>query len=241
VSDGVAWHDVECGAYTADLPLWRELAAQAGGPVLELGAGTGRVALDLAARGHAVTALDVDPELLEELTRRAHARSLEVTCVRADARSLSPFASFALVLAPMQFMQILGGASARGKALGAVVALLAPGGRFAAAVAPLGDALAPPDAAPPLPDVAERDGWTYASLPLDVRPDSEGVAVERLRQLVSPGGELTEERHTQLLAELGADQLEREAAAAGLRPEERREIPPTNEHVGSTVVLLERR
>ena len=37
----VVWHDLECGGYDADLPLWRELAADADGPVLDLGAGTG--------------------------------------------------------------------------------------------------------------------------------------------------------------------------------------------------------
>ena len=45
----IAWHDAECGSYRADLPLWRELADEAGGPVLDLGCGSGRVALDLAA------------------------------------------------------------------------------------------------------------------------------------------------------------------------------------------------
>ena len=44
---GVIWHDVECGAYVADLPLWRELAAACEGPILDVGAGTGRVTLDL--------------------------------------------------------------------------------------------------------------------------------------------------------------------------------------------------
>ena len=48
VNAKVMWHDVECGSYVADLPLWRRLAAEAGGPVLDVGAGTGRVALDLA-------------------------------------------------------------------------------------------------------------------------------------------------------------------------------------------------
>ena len=37
------WHDLECGAYGEDLPLWRALAGEAGGPVLDVGAGTGRV------------------------------------------------------------------------------------------------------------------------------------------------------------------------------------------------------
>ena len=54
----VVWHDVECGQYSADLALWDELAAREPGPILDVGAGTGRVSLVLAALGHDVTALD---------------------------------------------------------------------------------------------------------------------------------------------------------------------------------------
>ena len=54
----VIWHDVECGRYDADFDLWRELAAAATGPILDVGAGTGRISLDLARRGHEVVALD---------------------------------------------------------------------------------------------------------------------------------------------------------------------------------------
>ena len=54
----VIWHDVENGSYAADLELWRTLAAEASGPILDLGAGTGRVARDLHAAGHEVHALD---------------------------------------------------------------------------------------------------------------------------------------------------------------------------------------
>ena len=32
----IVWHDVECGGYRADLPLWRELAAAEAGPVLDV-------------------------------------------------------------------------------------------------------------------------------------------------------------------------------------------------------------
>jgi SAM-dependent methyltransferase len=237
----VIWHDVECGSYTADLPVWRDLAERAGGPVLELGAGTGRVALDLAAQGHEVTALDADAELLAELEARAEREGLVVETVVADARRLAGRAArFALVIAPMQFLQIVGGREARAGVLRGVAEALVPGGLFATAVAALDDAVPPEDAEPPLPDVGERDGWVYSSLPLDVRPEPGGVAVERLRQVVSPRGRLTEEHHTQLLDSLPPAQLELEAAEAGLEAQERRIIPPTPDHVGSEVIVCRR-
>src|SRR5690606_9884788 len=58
----VIWHDVECGAYDTDLPLWRTLSKGLDGPVLDVGAGTGRVTLDLARRGREVIALDAEPD-----------------------------------------------------------------------------------------------------------------------------------------------------------------------------------
>ena len=237
----VIWHDVECGSYTADLPTWRELAERAGGPVLELGAGTGRVALDLAAQGHEVTALDADAELLAELEARAERGGLAVDTVVADARRLAGGAArFALVIAPMQFLQVVGGREARAEVLRGVAKALVPGGLFATAVAALDEAVPPEDAEPPLPDVGERDGWVYSSLPLDVRPEPGGVAVERLRQVVSPRGRLTEEHHTQLLDSLPPAQLELEAAEAGLTPEARHVIEPTPDHVGSEVIVCRR-
>jgi SAM-dependent methyltransferase len=240
VSDAVIWHDVENGGYGADLPLWRELAETAGGPVLDLGAGTGRVTLDLAAAGHEVTALDSDPVLLGELARRACERGLVVTCVRADARRLPRLDRFALVIAPMQFLQIMGGAAARARLLAGVTACLAEDGIFAAAISDLDEAIAAEEAAPPVPDVRQHTGWVFSSLPLDVRPAPEGVAVEWLRQVVSPGGDLTEERHTQLLETLTPEQLENEAAGQGLTPVGRREVSQTDAYVGSTVVLCRR-
>ena len=248
-AEAVIWHDVECGSYTADLPIWRELAERAGGPVLELGAGTGRVALDLAERGHDVTALDLDAELLAELAERAKRERVAVKTAVADARELAGEAppgdaglaaaapGFALVIAPMQFLQIVGGEACRADVLLGVVRALRPGGLFGSAVAALDDAVPPEDAEPPLPDVGEREGWVYSSLPLDVRPEPGGVAVERLRQVVSPKGRLTEEHHTQILDSLTPARLEREASEAGLEALERRVIPPTPDHVGSEVIV----
>jgi len=240
MNDAVIWHDVENGGYNADLQLWRELAAQVGGPILDLGSGTGRVALDLAAAGHDVTALDSDPVLLDELTRRAQERGLEVGPLQADARSLGSIGSFSLVIAPMQFLQIMGGAVGRAKLLAGVARCLAPGGRFAAAIADLDEAVAAEDASPPVPDVGQSGDWIYSSLPLDVRPEPGGVAVEWLRQIVSPAGKLTEERHTQMLDSVSVEQLEREAAAHGLHPIARHEVSPTPAYVGSMVVICRR-
>jgi SAM-dependent methyltransferase len=240
VSDAVVWHDVECGSYAADLALWRDLAARLGGPVLELGAGTGRVALDLARNGHEVTAVESDRELLDELGRRAAALDLSVERLHADARELNGASAFALVIAPMQFLQIVGGRAGRAAVLSRAAAELREGGHLAAAVSEVDDAIPPPDALPPMPDVGERDGWVYSSLPLDVRPQEGGVAVERLRQVVSPAGDLSEVRHTQLIDAVAADELDREAAEHGLRPVERHEVPATADHVGSQVVVWRR-
>jgi SAM-dependent methyltransferase len=240
MNDAVIWHDVENGGYDADLQLWRELATRVGGPVLDLGAGTGRVALDLAAAGHDVTALDADAVLLDELTRRARERGLEVARLHSDARSIGSIGSYSLVIAPMQFLQIMGGPAGRAKLLASVAGCLAPGGTFATAIADLDEAVAAEDASPPVPDVGQSGDWIYSSLPLDVRPEPGGVAVEWLRQIVSPAGTLTEERHTQILDSLSVEQLEREAAAHGLRPVARHEVSQTPAYVGSMVVVCRR-
>jgi SAM-dependent methyltransferase len=231
------WHDVEHGSYDADLPLWRELAAASRGPVLDLGAGTGRVAVDLAARGHDVVALDSDPELLAELA----ARAASVAGVQADARSFALGTRFALIVAPMQLAQILGGHRGRVAMLERVRAHLLPGGLLAAALSDPHDAV-PADgaAAPPLPDLLERDGWVFSSQPLSVRDERGRVVIERRRQAVSPAGELEVEDARIELDVVTVDEFEGEARAAGLEPAGRRTIPETLDHIGSTVVLCRR-
>lgn len=50
-----------------DLPFWQNLAAQAGGPILELGCGTGRVLVPLAQSGYLAFGLDHDLSMLRYL------------------------------------------------------------------------------------------------------------------------------------------------------------------------------
>jgi SAM-dependent methyltransferase len=233
----VVWHDVECGAYEADLRLWEQLAEEADGPLLELGCGTGRVALHLARRGHTVVCIDSDADLIAELRERAANEGLAVGAEQADAAGFSLDQNFGLIVAPMQLVQLLPGADSRRQCLTAAAAHLAPHGVVALAVVETGVTSVP--SSPPLPDVRERDGWVYSSMPLGAIREDDSLLVERLRQTVDPDGHLEETHNAVRLRMLSAAQLEEEGRSVGLIPAGRRRIEPTDAHVGSTVVLLE--
>ncbi len=232
------WHDVECGRYAADLPLWAELAREAGGPVLDVGAGAGRVALRLAAAGHDVVALDRDAGLLAVLRARADAAGLHVDTVVADAAGFDAGeARFGLVAVPMQTIQLLPGAPARAAFFASARRAVAPGGLVALAIAEELESFED-EGVMPLPDVAERDGWRYVSQPTAVRERPDGTRIERLRHTIAPGGERTSEEDVIVLARLTVAGVHAEGAVAGLRPEATRHIDPTDDHVGSEVVVL---
>lgn len=256
-TDPAAWHDVECGSYTADLDLWRELARHRGGPVLDVGCGTGRVALELAAAGHEVVGVDADPALVAALDERARASGVPARAVVADARSftLGPpsaakaaaahshgpavFVGFPLAILAMQVVQLLGGPRGRARLLATLRREIAPGGLVALALADPFDAVEPGEARPPLPDVLEVDGWVLSSTPVAVRDEGDAVSIDRIRQAVSPAGELTEELATVTLDNCAPATLEDEGRAAGFRVLDARHVAATADYVGSTVVMLE--
>jgi SAM-dependent methyltransferase len=231
------WHDLECGGYVEDINMWRSLAGRCGNPILDVGAGTGRVTLDLARQGYDVTALDRDEVLLAELARRAD--GLTVTTVVADARDFELGRRFALCLVPMQTIQLLGGTDGRTAFLRCAHAHLAEGGLLAIAISEALDIYEVADGTPaPLPDMRELDGVVYASHPTAVRADDAGFVLERRRETISPAGDRAVEHDSVHLDRLTSAQLEREAQAAGLRPDGRAVIPATDDYVGSSVVML---
>jgi SAM-dependent methyltransferase len=246
----VVWHDLECGAYRADLPVWRELAQRAGGPILDVGAGTGRVTLALARDGYAITAVDREQALLDALRGRAAGLAVETVC--GDARTLSlPRRDYALCLMPMQTIQLLAGSRGRSAFLHCARAHVRAGGLVACAI--LGE-VEPFDCSRsevgPAPEQATVDGLRYASRALRVVQSRTHVVIERDRRIVaaapsdrpagaSPSGaELSRERDEIELDRVSASQIEREASAVGLTPRPRLHIAATDEHVSSVVVVL---
>ena len=117
-----------------DLPFWRTVAQQMGGPVLELGCGTGRLSIPLARAGVPVVGIDRSAPMLARARRRARRAGLaaRLSLIRGDIRFL-PFAegaapSFAMVLAPYGMLQSLLRERDLTATLAAVHRVLEPGG-----------------------------------------------------------------------------------------------------------------
>lgn len=238
--NSVIWNEVECGSYTADLPLWEELADLTDKPIMELGCGAGRVTLHLARRGaYLVIGLDHDPDLVASIWERADGK-VAGDAELADVRAFEFATQFSLVIAPMQLIQLLSDSEERVACLNCSVNNMLPGGRAAFAIVEELPLAAPENAMPPLPDVRQVEGWIYSSLPLESIALPESILLRRLRQTVDPDGNMSEEMNEIELAMLSASTLEEEGRSVGLEPLERRQIPATEAHVGSTVVIFEK-
>jgi SAM-dependent methyltransferase len=248
----VLWHDLECGAYTADLALWLELAdAAAGdgereprGAVLDVGAGSGRVALELARAGHSVTALDLDAELLAALHERAAGLAVETAC--ADARSFElDRRDFALCIAPMQTVQLLGGCDGRVAFLRCAREHLRPRGALVCAIATEVESF-DCDAGDvgPSPEIACVDGVSYISRATRVRVGRRVVRIERERAVLAGDAGATGERPAWArdvieLDRVSVSRLQREGREAGLTPAGTRVIAATAEHTASVAVTFD--
>jgi SAM-dependent methyltransferase len=99
------FYDLDLEGYDDDVRLYRALAEEYAGPVLELGCGTGRVALALAADGREVVGVDLSEAMLD--VARGGDAGARVEWVGGDMRALDLGRRFALVLVPLGGLQHL--------------------------------------------------------------------------------------------------------------------------------------
>jgi len=102
-------------------------ARHTGGPSLELGVGTGRIALPLAARTGAVVGVDSSTEMLERLDARVAETGLPVTAVHGDLRDHADDTAYGLVYCVCGTLSMLLDAADQARAVQAAAARLAPG------------------------------------------------------------------------------------------------------------------
>jgi SAM-dependent methyltransferase len=117
-----------------DLPFWESLARRQGGPVLELGCGSGRVLLPLARLGYPVTGLEQDAGMLRLLRENTPPELAgRVQLVQADMSAFGFGRIFSLILLPCNTFSTLS-ARQRLDTLRCVRRSLAPQGLFAASL-----------------------------------------------------------------------------------------------------------
>lgn len=129
-------YDAQYARYRDDVPFYRRLVDDHGGPVLELGAGTGRVTEALARSGAEIVAVEPSaPMRARAATRLADAGlGAGVTLLDGDMRNLALERRFALVLAPFNALMHLHDLAAQDAALSGARRHLLAGGAFAADV-----------------------------------------------------------------------------------------------------------
>jgi len=121
----------------------RVAALAGGGPVLELGVGSGRLALPLVARGVAVHGIDSSPEMLARLRAKPHGEAVHLTTGDMADLALADPPPFAVVLVAFNTFFNLPSRDAQQRCLGRVAALLAADGLLVI------EAFVPPDLGEP--------------------------------------------------------------------------------------------
>jgi SAM-dependent methyltransferase len=126
-------YDLDLEDDPGDLDLYLALADRVDGPILELAAGSGRVAVPLAAAGHEVTAVDLDPAMIERGRVRAAEAGLPVdrpAWVEADLVELrlEDAGRYSFAFIALNSLLLLETRDAQRAAIATLAAHLAPGG-----------------------------------------------------------------------------------------------------------------
>jgi ubiquinone/menaquinone biosynthesis C-methylase UbiE len=128
-------YDLDLAEDPGDVELYRALARRTGDPIIELAVGTGRIAFPLAADGHRVVGVDLDPTMLARARARPRtARGGGLELVEADLVDAPENASvraagpYGLALLGLNSILLLASAERQRAALDSMARLLAPGG-----------------------------------------------------------------------------------------------------------------
>ena len=113
-----------------DVAFYVEEAVRSGGPVLELGVGTGRIAVPIAAAGVPVVGVDLSEGMLGVARERAEAAGVEVDLRQGDMRDPPVGGTFPLVVIPFRSLLHMETDDDRRAVLRVVARLLQPAGRF---------------------------------------------------------------------------------------------------------------
>jgi SAM-dependent methyltransferase len=132
--EDAAYYDYTYRRRRDDVRFYGELAARRGGPVLELGAGTGRVTLEIAKRGLDVVGIEGVPAMIararEKLASVPASTRERVTIRRGDLRKVRLRKKFPLVISPFNVFMHLYTRQDLEQAFETVRAHLAPKGAF---------------------------------------------------------------------------------------------------------------
>jgi SAM-dependent methyltransferase len=136
---GMSWDEAFASHYdewsahmTADVAFYVALARQAGGPLVELAIGNGRVAIPVAqATGQRVIGIDSSPAMLGQARRRAAEAGVELELLEGDMRDLALAEPAALIYCPFRALLHLPTWTDRRRTFERVAASLRPAGRFA--------------------------------------------------------------------------------------------------------------
>jgi SAM-dependent methyltransferase len=113
-----------------DVRFYLEEARRSRGPVVELGVGTGRIAVPIAAEGIRVIGIDSSRGMLEVCARRAALAGVELDLRVGDLRKPPVGERVPLVICPFRSLLHMQTDEDRLSVLGAAHDLLVPGGRF---------------------------------------------------------------------------------------------------------------
>jgi SAM-dependent methyltransferase len=123
-------YDPWSASVVEDVGFYLEEARRSGGPVVELGVGTGRIAIPLAADGIRVIGVDSSRAMLDVCARRAALAGVELDLRVGDLREPPVRECVPLVICPFRSLLHMDTDDDRRRVLAAVQKLLRPGGRF---------------------------------------------------------------------------------------------------------------